>query len=95
MKLLTNMCFETTTFSSSLAIRCSVDDVAEMLKCKDGDEHDPKNMLGQVIAKSSTSNEHVSMNISMEKNRKKNSQLKSKKIMVDYIFSLQVLFPLH
>jgi hypothetical protein len=47
-------------------------------------------MLGQVIAKSGSSNEHVSMNISMEKNRKKNSQLKSKKIMVDYIFSLQV-----
>jgi hypothetical protein len=85
------MCFETTIFSSSLAILCSVDDV-EALKCKDADEHDPKKMLGQVIAKSS-SNEHVSMNMSMEKNRKKNSQLKSKKIMVDYIFSLQVLFP--
>lgn len=88
------MCFETTTFSSSLAIRCTVDDVVEAQKCKDTDEHDPKKMLGQVIAKSS-SNEHVSMKISMEKNRKKNSQLKSKKIMVDYIFSLQVLFPLH
>ena len=49
-------------------------------------------MLGQVIAKSGSSNEYVSMNISMDnKNRKKNnSQLKSKKIMVDYIFSLQV-----
>ncbi len=92
MKLLTNMCFETTTFSSSLAIRCTVDDV-EALKCQDADEHDPKKMLGQVIAKTS-SNEHVSMNISMQNNRKKNSQLKSKKIMVDYIFSLQVLFPL-
>ena len=47
------------------------------------DEHDPKkNMLGQVIAKSvsSSSNEHVPMNISMDKNRKKkNSQLKSNK----------------
>jgi hypothetical protein len=74
------MCFETTTFSSSLAIRCTVDDVVEVLKCKDADEHDPKKMLCQVIAKSgSSSNEHVSMNISMDKNRKKNSQLKSKK----------------
>jgi hypothetical protein len=37
-------------------------------------------MLGQVIAKSGSSIEHVSMNISMDKNRKKNnSQLKSKK----------------
>lgn len=81
MKLPTNMCFEeTTTFSSSLAIRCTVDDGMKVLKCKDMDEHDPKKMLGQVIAKSSSSsNEHVSMNISMEKNRKKNSQLKSKK----------------
>jgi hypothetical protein len=94
VKLLTKICFETTTFSSSLAIRCTVDDVVEALKCKDADEHDPKKMLCQLIAKSS-SNENVSMKISMQKNRKKNSQLKSKKIMVDYIFSLQVLFPLH
>ena len=93
MKLPTNMCFEeTTTYSSSLAIRCCTLDVGvELPKCKDTDEHDPKKMLCQVIAKSgSSSNEHVSMNISMDKNRKRNSQLKSKKIMVDYIFSLQV-----
>jgi len=92
VKLPTNMCFEeTTTFSSSLAIRCcTLDDGVEVLKCKDMDEHDPKKILCQVIAKSGSSNQHVSMNISMEKNRKKNSQLKSKKIMVDYIFSLQV-----
>ena len=81
MKLPTNMCFEeTTTFSSSLAIRCcTLDDGVEVLKCKDMDEHDPKKILCQVIAKSGSSNEYVSMNISMEKNRKKNSQLKSKK----------------
>jgi hypothetical protein len=76
------MCFEeTTTFSSSLAIRCcTLDDGVEVPKCKDTDEHDPKKILCQVIAKSGSSNEYVSMNISMDKNRKKNnSQLKSKK----------------